>query len=132
MIEIVRKTYRIMERIRAFFIFFGGVIVKENVFQAKLIKAIREAISDAIVLKNDCGYLQGFPDLTVLLPNGRWAVLECKISADAAHQPNQDYYISRISGNTCGYATFVYPENLSMVLTKLNRMAYNGECVHGF
>lgn len=104
--------------------------MKESEFQRRLIKAIREAVPDTIVLKNDCGYLQGFPDLTVLLPNGRWAVLECKVSEHAAHQPNQDYYISRIQKNTCGFASLVYPENLEDVLSKLDILAYSGE-YHG-
>lgn len=94
--------------------------MRESSFQKKLINAIKEIEPDVFVLKNDCGYLQGFPDLTVLFPNGRWALLECKISEKASHQPNQDYYISKIRENTCGYANFVSPENLGDVLSALD------------
>lgn len=86
---------------------------KENQFQASLIKEIKERFPGAIVLKNDPNYIQGIPDLTVLHEDG-WALLEVKRDANASHQPNQDYYISK--ANEMQFGSFVYPENKEEVL----------------
>lgn len=87
--------------------------MKESEYQARLIRKLKHLFPGCIVLKNDPGYLQGFPDLTVLYQK-HWAVLECKASAGAPHQPNQDYYIDRLNGMSI--ARFVYPENEEDVL----------------
>jgi hypothetical protein len=71
------------------------------------------------VLKNDSGYIQGFPDLTVLYKNHRWALLECKRASEAHKQPNQQFYIDR--GNEMGFARFICPENEEEVLNDLQR-----------
>lgn len=85
----------------------------ENVFQASLIRTIKNLLPGCIVLKLDANYIQGIPDLLVL--HGiTWAALECKRSQDAPHRPNQDYYIKAM--NTMSFATFVYPENVQQVL----------------
>lgn len=94
-------------------------MIKESTFQAALIKRIKNEFPNSIVLKNDPNYIQGFPDLTVLLPNGKWAVLECKRSKTAHHQPNQDYYISKMSKT--GFSRIVYPENEEEVLHDLQQ-----------
>ena len=88
----------------------------ENKFQAKLIESIKEKIPGCIVLKNDCNYIQGFPDLTILHNNG-WAVLECKKDKEAPRQPNQEYYIRLLSD--MGYAKFIFPENEEEILNEL-------------
>lgn len=90
---------------------------KESQFQSDLIKNLHQMFPDCIVLKNDPNYLQGFPDLTILFPNGRWAVLECKRSLAAATRPNQVFYIRKL--NDMGYASFVCPENVEEVLHDL-------------
>lgn len=91
---------------------------KESAFQASLIKEIKHILPDCIVLKNDANYIQGFPDLLVL--NGpKWAALECKRNAKANHQPNQDYYINKLSG--MGSAYFIFPENREEVLSEIQR-----------
>ena len=46
--------------------------VKENQFQAQLIKDLKTTFPDCVVLKNDANYLQGFPDLLILC-NNKWA-----------------------------------------------------------
>ena len=90
--------------------------MRESKFQAKLIKDIKERLPDCIVLKNDPTYLQGIPDLTVF-NNDKWATLEVKKSANASHQPNQDYYVEKM--DRMSFSRFVYPENRDAVFSDL-------------
>ena len=95
------------------------VAVNEGEYKTKLIGKIKSMFPGCFVLKNDANYIQGFPDLTVLCPNGRWALLETKRSSNAHKQPNQPYYIQR--GNEMGFARFVCPENEEEVLHDLQQ-----------
>lgn len=88
----------------------------ESKFQSDLIKKINRILPECIVLKNDPNYLQGVCDLVVLGPN-KYAVLECKRSAKAPKQPNQDYYVNKFK--EWSYGSFVYPENEEEVLNEL-------------
>lgn len=88
----------------------------ENTFQAQLIKRLKAAFPDCIVLKNDPTYIQGIPDLTILY-NNKWATLECKESQRAHHRPNQDYYVDIMNGMS--FSAFVYPENEEEIINKL-------------
>ena len=90
----------------------------ESRFQSGLIKELKERFEGCIVLKNDATYKQGIPDLLVLY-NDKWAALECKRTANAKHQPNQDYYVERM--NTMSYASYICPENKKEVLNDLER-----------
>ena len=90
--------------------------MRESKFQAKLIKDIKERLPDCIVLKNDPTYLQGIPDLTIF-NNDKWATLEVKKSANASHQPNQDYYVELM--DRMSFSRFVYPENRDAVFSDL-------------
>lgn len=92
--------------------------MKENKFQSKLIRELKIEFPGCIVLKNDAGYIQGIPDLLILYKN-YWAALECKKSEKASHQPNQDYYISKMNGMS--FASFIYPENKEEILDELQR-----------
>ena len=85
----------------------------ENVFQASLIRTIKNLLPGCIVLKLDPNYIQGIPDL-LILHGITWAALECKKTENAPHRPNQDYYVKTM--NTMSFATFVYPENVQQVL----------------
>lgn len=80
----------------------------ERDYQAKLIRKLRKEYPDCMVFKMDAGYLQGVPDLLVLNKD-KWIMLEVKQSAKARHQPNQDFYISKL--DRMSFARFVYPEN---------------------
>lgn len=90
----------------------------ENIFQRDLIKDIERLLPGAIVLKNDPNYLQGFPDLLILY-NNTWAALECKKSAKARYQPNQEYYIDLL--DRMSYANTIWPENKEEVLDELQQ-----------
>ena len=90
--------------------------MKESAFQSRLIKRIKAEFPGAEVMKLDAGYIQGIPDLLILFKD-RWAVLECKKSATASHQPNQDYYIDHLNGMS--FSRFIFPENEEEVLNDL-------------
>lgn len=89
----------------------------ENKFQAKLIKEIKEMFPGCIVMKNDASYIQGIPDLLVL-HNNKWGSLECKKSAKAHKQPNQEHYVKRM--DEMSFSRFVSPENKDVVLDELH------------
>lgn len=90
---------------------------RESAFQAALIKELKKIFPGCMVLKNDSSYYQGIPDLLVLYKD-TWAMLECKRSSGAHHQPNQDYYIEKLG--KMSYANFVSPENKEEVLNELS------------
>lgn len=92
--------------------------MKENEYQGRLIKKIKERFPGCEVLKNDPNYIQGVPDLTILYKD-KWAALECKRSADASLQPNQSYYISKF--NSMSFSRLIYPENEEEVLNELQQ-----------
>lgn len=94
------------------------VFMKENEFQAQLIKDVKSLLPGCYVLKNDPNYIQGFPDLLILYRD-KWAALECKRSESASRRPNQEFYISSL--RDMSYASFVYPENKEEVLYELQR-----------
>lgn len=90
--------------------------MKESEYQAKLIKKIKGMFPDCIVSKEDSSYRQGVPDLLILY-NDKWATLEVKVSEDADHQPNQDYYVDKM--NHMSFSRFIFPENEDEVLNEL-------------
>ena len=92
----------------------------ESAFQASLIKKLKKIFPGCVVLKNDgSNKPAGFPDLTVLFPDGRWAELECKRESKSGKQPLQDYYVDAL--NRQGYARFIFPENEEEVLNDLQQ-----------
>lgn len=92
--------------------------IKENQFQAQLIRELKAVFPGCVVLKNDANYLQGFPDL-LILHNDKWAALECKRDKEAHRQPNQEYYVNTL--NKMSYASFISPENRKEVLNDLQQ-----------
>ncbi len=91
---------------------------RENRFQSDLIAELKERFPGCVVLKNDSRYIQGIPDLLILYRD-RWAMLECKRSERENHQPNQDWYISKL--DEMSYASFIFPENRERVLSELQQ-----------
>ena len=90
----------------------------ESKFQKELMDEIRERYPGCVILKNDSGYIQGFPDWTILYKD-KWAVIETKRCKSAPKQPNQEYYISQL--NSMSFSRIVYPENKEEVLNELRK-----------
>lgn len=88
----------------------------ESKFQHDLIEELKTALPGALIFKNESK--QGLPDLTVLYQT-HWALLECKKSRAASHQPNQDYYVNR--ANEMSFSRFIYPENKQEVIDELQQ-----------
>jgi hypothetical protein len=93
-------------------------VMLERNFQANLIQKLKRMFPGCIVMKNDASYKQGIPDLLVLYRD-RWASLECKKSAGAKRQPNQEYYVGRM--NEMSFSRFISPENEEEVLHELQQ-----------
>lgn len=91
---------------------------KESDFQADLKKEILKLFPGCIVTKLNSSLIQGIPDLIIFYEK-KWASLECKLSEDAEHQPNQDYYVEKM--NNMSFSRFVYPENKEEVLNELQQ-----------
>lgn len=89
---------------------------RESKFQSDLIKELKRTYPGCIILKNDCNYIQGIPDLTIFYKD-HWACLEVKASEESDHRPNQDYYVNKM--NNMSFARFIYPENKEMVMNEL-------------
>lgn len=92
--------------------------MKESNFQHELIKDLKRLFPGCIVMKNDPSYIQGIPDLIVLYQD-KWATLECKKSAGAEKQPNQNYYVERM--DEMSFSRFIYPENKEEILNELQQ-----------
>lgn len=90
----------------------------ESGFQDGLIKDLKSMFPGCMITKLDSSYIQGIPDLLILFKD-KWAVLECKKSANAAKQPNQPYYVEKM--NEMSFASFIYPENKEEVLYELQQ-----------
>lgn len=87
----------------------------ESGFQDRLVKELKELFPGCLVVKMD--QFQGIPDLMVLY-GSKWASLECKKSANAARQPNQEYYVDLM--DKMSFSSFIYPENKDIVLDALH------------
>ena len=91
----------------------------ESQFQKQLMDKIRARYPGCVILKNDSGYIQGFPDWTILYKD-KWAVLEAKREKNARRQPNQEYYVDQL--DNMSFSRFVYPENEDEVLRELQQI----------
>lgn len=93
--------------------------MRENVYQAHVIKRVRQLLPGCFILKNDSGYMQGVPDLLVLYMD-RWAMLEVKPKTPKGpddYEPNQEWYLEQL--NKMSFAACIYPENEEAVLDAL-------------
>jgi hypothetical protein len=98
--------------------------MRENEYQAYLIRKLRGLFPECLIMKNDAGYIQGIPDLTILFQD-KWAVLEVKPNPEARRSPNQEYYIDRLG--EMSFAAFINPENELEVLSALQSAFSAGE-----
>lgn len=88
----------------------------ESGFQDKLRNELKELFPGCMIFKMD--QIQGIPDL-LILHQDKWAALECKRSATAKKQPNQEYYVGRM--NEMSFSRFICPENKEEVLSELQQ-----------
>ena len=91
----------------------------ESKFQKDFIDKVKARYPGSIALKNDSGYIQGFPDWTILYKD-KWAVLEMKKERGARKQPNQEYYVEQL--DNMSFSRFVFPENEEEVLEDLDKL----------
>lgn len=87
----------------------------ESGFQDSLRYELMQRYPESMIFKMD--QIQGIPDMLILYKN-KYAFLENKKSANAKHQPNQDYYVNKL--NNMSFARFVFPENRDRVLEELD------------
>lgn len=91
-------------------------------FQDKLIKLFETVLfPGSIVMKNDSAYRQGFPDLTIYLPDGFAIFLEVKKSDDEPYQPNQEYYLMHCKERLGYFTATIYPENMEEVINEIQQ-----------
>lgn len=90
----------------------------ESKYQSRLIKKLEKLFPGIVIQKNDSGYRQGVPDLS-LFYRRRWAMLEVKDSLSSDYQPNQEYYLELF--NEMSFASMICPENEEEVLYGLQQ-----------
>ena len=90
----------------------------ESKYQKQLMDKIKKLYPGCVVVKNDSGYIQGFPDWSIFYKD-KWAILETKREEDASKQPNQEYYVNKL--DEMSFSRFVYPENEKEVLSDLSQ-----------
>lgn len=93
----------------------------ERLYQRELIPRIKDRFpkGECDVLKNNSGYRQGIPDLSVYLPMF-WAWLEVKPTKPTRaddFEPNQEWYVEW--ANHRAFGATIYPENEKEVLDAL-------------
>ena len=88
----------------------------ESGFQDKLRDTLKELFPGCMLFKMD--QIQGIPDLLILYKN-KWATLECKKSANAKRQPNQEYYVGLM--DEMSFSRFICPENKEEVIHELQQ-----------
>jgi hypothetical protein len=91
--------------------------VLESEYQKKLIDKLQTLFPGCLILKNDSSYRPGIPDLSIFY-GARWAMLEVKANAKSKYQPNQEYYLNRLSD--MGFASVIYPSIEEDVLSALS------------
>ena len=89
----------------------------ERALQSSIIKELERQYPNAVVLKNDSPYIQGFPDL-LFLQNSFWAALEVKRAKNCYRQPNQEYWVEKL--NLLSFSRFIYPSNLESVFDEID------------
>lgn len=89
----------------------------EREYQPHVIKRLQTEFPGGIVMKNDAGYRQGYPDL--IFTYGKTIHLETKRDEKASFRPNQQYYIDLINEQG-GFARSIRPENEDEVFKEIH------------
>lgn len=89
-----------------------------NGFKTRFIKRIKRECPFAVVLLTDPGYLQGVPDILVLVED-YWFCFEVKAAKGSRRQPNQTWWVDKL--DDMSFARFVYPENEEEVILGFQR-----------
>lgn len=90
----------------------------ESNFKQILIKKIKEQFEGCQIVFLSPENFQGIPDIAIFYKN-KWAMLEGKKNEKASIRPNQKYWIEEF--NKMSYASFIYPENMEVVLSELEQ-----------
>lgn len=90
----------------------------EGKYKDHVTEILRFNFPECEILYNDSAARQGIPDI-LLLVGPHWAMLEVKPSADAAYQPNQEWYIEKF--NQMGFSSVIHPENEAEVIDALKQ-----------
>ncbi len=88
----------------------------ERDYQPTVIERLQKEFPGGIVMKNDAGYRQGYPDL--IFTYGKTVHLETKRDKSARYRPNQKYYIGLINEQG-GFARSIRPENEDEVFKEI-------------
>lgn len=88
----------------------------ERDYQPTVIERLQREFPGGIVMKNDAGYRQGYPDL--IFTYGKTVHLETKRDESASFRPNQKYYIDLINEQG-GFARSIRPENEDEVFKEI-------------
>lgn len=88
----------------------------EKDYQPTVIARLQREFPGGVVMKNDAGYRQGYPDL--IFTYGKTIHLETKRDSSASFRPNQHYYIDLINEQG-GFARSIRPENEDEVFKEI-------------
>jgi hypothetical protein len=88
----------------------------EREYQPHVIERLQTEFPGGIVMKNDAGYRQGYPDL--IFTYGKTIHLETKRDIESSYRPNQTYYINLINEQG-GFARTIRPENEDEVFKEI-------------
>jgi hypothetical protein len=92
-------------------------MASESALQSAIIKELERQYPEAVVLKIDSPYIQGFPDL-LFLQKQFWAALEVKRTKTSARRPNQEYWVNKL--DLLSFSRFIYPTNMDKVFDELD------------
>lgn len=95
----------------------------EREYQPKVIARLQREYPSGIVMKNDAGYRQGYPDL--IFTYGKTIHLETKRDSSASFRPNQTYYINLINAQG-GFARSIRPENEEEIFEEIHNYLDDG------
>ena len=91
--------------------------MSESKFEAKFCKDLKDTYK-AMCLKSDKANITGFPDRTIIMPDGLVVFIEFKKSKDASYQPLQKVQLQKLK-NFDHVVFECYPENRDEVWNEI-------------